>query len=132
MVQFHWPYADEDCIQGYRPTDGGGFELNDGVFHRFCEPARDDPERPHIFIIDEINRGNLSRTFGKLLVLTRIPVMEAVILDSPTIRRANDKRSLHQVKQTLHLIVIHSEPAAEIVELPMEDDTGPGRSRDER
>ena len=69
MVQFHQSYAYEDFVQGYRPTNDGGFELKDGVFHRFCERAREDPDTPHIFIIDEINRGNLSRIFGELLML---------------------------------------------------------------
>ena len=69
MVQFHQSYAYEDFVQGYRPTSNGGFELKDGVFHRFCERARANPETPHVFIIDEINRGNLSRIFGELLML---------------------------------------------------------------
>lgn len=69
MVQFHQSYAYEDFVQGYRPTDDGGFELKDGVFHRFCERARANPDTPHVFIIDEINRGNLSRIFGELLML---------------------------------------------------------------
>ena len=69
MVQFHQSYAYEDFVQGYRPADGGGFELRDGVFHRFCTRARSRPGTPHVFIIDEINRGNLSRIFGELLML---------------------------------------------------------------
>ena len=69
MVQFHQSYAYEDFVQGYRPTDDGGFTLKDGVFHRFCERARANPGTPHVFIIDEINRGNLSRIFGELLML---------------------------------------------------------------
>ena len=69
MVQFHQSYAYEDFVQGYRPTDNGGFELKDGVFHRFCERARANPDTRHVFIIDEINRGNLSRIFGELLML---------------------------------------------------------------
>ncbi len=69
MVQFHQSYAYEDFVQGYRPTNNGGFELKDGVFHRFCERARAKPDTPHVFIIDEINRGNLSRIFGELLML---------------------------------------------------------------
>ena len=69
MVQFHQSYAYEDFVQGYRPTDDGGFNLKDGVFHRFCERARANPGTPHVFIIDEINRGNLSRIFGELLML---------------------------------------------------------------
>ena len=69
MVQFHQSYAYEDFVQGFRPTETGGFELRDGVFHRFCERARKKPDIPHVFIIDEINRGNLSRIFGELLML---------------------------------------------------------------
>ena len=69
MVQFHQSYAYEDFVQGFRPTDDGGFTLRDGVFHRFCERARAKPDTPHVFIIDEINRGNLSRIFGELLML---------------------------------------------------------------
>lgn len=69
MVQFHQSYAYEDFVQGYRPTDTGGFELKHGVFHRFCERARPNSDTPHVFIIDEINRGNLSRIFGELLML---------------------------------------------------------------
>ena len=69
MVQFHQSYAYEDFVQGFRPTDKGGFVLKPGVFHRFCERARMNPETPHVFIIDEINRGNLSRIFGELLML---------------------------------------------------------------
>ena len=69
MVQFHQSYAYEDFVQGFRPTKTGGFDLKDGVFHRFCERARKKPDTPHVFIIDEINRGNLSRIFGELLML---------------------------------------------------------------
>ncbi len=69
MVQFHQSYAYEDFVQGYRPTDEGGFNLRDGVFHRFCERARANLKTPYVFIIDEINRGNLSRIFGDLLML---------------------------------------------------------------
>lgn len=69
VVQFHQSYGYEDFVQGYRPTQDGGFELRDGVFHRFCEAARKRPGVPHVFIIDEINRGNLSKIFGELMLL---------------------------------------------------------------
>lgn len=69
MVQFHQSYAYEDFIQGWRPTEDGGFRLHEGVFHRFCRKAAQDPERSYVFIIDEINRGNLSKIFGELLML---------------------------------------------------------------
>lgn len=69
MVQFHQSYAYEDFVQGYRPTETGGFTLRNGVFYEFCERARRDEDTPHVFITDEINRGNMSRIFGELLML---------------------------------------------------------------
>ncbi len=69
MVQFHQAYAYEDFVQGYRPNKDGGFDLRNGVFFEFCDRAREDAEIPHVLVIDEINRGNLSRIFGELLML---------------------------------------------------------------
>jgi 5-methylcytosine-specific restriction protein B len=70
MVQFHQSYSYEDFMMGYRPTESGGFSLAEGPFYRFCEEARkDDANRPYFFIIDEINRGNISKIFGELLML---------------------------------------------------------------
>ena len=69
MVQFHQSYAYEDFVQGYRPTETGGFTLRNGVFYEFCQRAKTDGDTPHVFVIDEINRGNMSRIFGELLML---------------------------------------------------------------
>ena len=69
MVQFHQSYAYEDFVQGWRPTETGGFKLLDGVFVKFCQRAIQNPNTDFVFIIDEINRGNLSRIFGELLML---------------------------------------------------------------
>lgn len=69
MVQFHQSYSYEDFVQGWRPTESGGFHLRNGVFFEFCERAAQRPDTPFVFIIDEINRGNLSRIFGELLML---------------------------------------------------------------
>lgn len=70
VVQFHQSYSYEDFMQGYRPTESGGFELRDGIFLRFCEAALSAPrDVPFVFVIDEINRGNLSKIFGELMVL---------------------------------------------------------------
>lgn len=69
MVQFHQSYSYEDFVQGWRPTKSGGFELRDGVFHSFCSRAAKDLESPYVFMIDEINRGNMSRIFGEVLML---------------------------------------------------------------
>lgn len=69
FVQFHQSYSYEDFVQGWRPNSEGGFNLKSGSFYEFCRKARSDLSRPHVFIIDEINRGNLSKIFGELLML---------------------------------------------------------------
>ena len=68
LIQFHQSYSYEDFIMGYRPTENG-FKLETGVFYDFCNKAKDDPNNYYFFIIDEINRGNLSRIFGELFML---------------------------------------------------------------
>lgn len=69
MIQFHQSYSYEDFIMGYRPNETGGFKQKCGPFYDFCKKAEEDNERPYFFIIDEINRGNLSKIFGELLML---------------------------------------------------------------
>lgn len=69
MVQFHQSTCYEDFIQGYRPDGNGGFELKDGAFYTFCQDAINEPDKSFVFIIDEINRGNLSKIFGELMML---------------------------------------------------------------
>jgi hypothetical protein len=68
MIQFHQSYSYEDFVQGWRPN-GSGFELRNGVFYQFCRSAEDDSERTYVFVIDEINRGNLSKILGELMLL---------------------------------------------------------------
>ena len=69
QVQFHQNYSYEDFVMGYKPNEEGGFELRNGVFYRFCKRAAADREHKYFFIIDEINRANLSKVFGELLML---------------------------------------------------------------
>ena len=68
MVQFHQSYSYEDFIMGFRPS-ATGFELKKGAFYNFCKKAEVDSDNEYFFIIDEINRGNLSKIFGELFML---------------------------------------------------------------
>lgn len=68
FVQFHQNYSYEDFIMGYKP-EGETFELKYGIFYRFCKKAESQPDKDYFFIIDEINRGNMSKVFGELMML---------------------------------------------------------------
>lgn len=77
LIQFHPSYSYEDFIEGIRPNtvDSGAsasslsYQVQDGIFKKFCQKAREDKDAIFVLIIDEINRGNLSRIFGELLYL---------------------------------------------------------------
>lgn len=89
FTTFHQSYGYEDFIEGIRPvldkeqkdgqnqseeqkpekSDNLEYTMEAGVFKAFCEKAKEESEKPYVFIIDEINRGNISRIFGELITL---------------------------------------------------------------
>lgn len=96
FVQFHQNYSYEDFMMGYKPS-GASFELKKGVFYRFCKQAEADPESKYFFIIDEINRGNLSKIFGELLML-----IENDYRGTPATLAYNDEK--YSVPENLYII----------------------------
>ena len=72
MTQFHQSYSYEDFIQGFRPNNEGKFEIKNGVFYDFCRKAQRDSANKYVFIIDEINRGNLSKILGEMFMLVEV------------------------------------------------------------
>lgn len=69
IIQFHPSYSYEDFVEGYRPSDTGGLSLKGGIFKEICHKATINPKDEYVLIIDEINRGDISKIFGELLYL---------------------------------------------------------------
>ena len=69
LIQFHQSYAYEDFVQGLRPTENGTFEPVDGILKVICDKAKEDIDNNYVLIIDEINRGNISKIFGETFML---------------------------------------------------------------
>jgi len=69
FVTFHQSYSYEDFIEGFRPNESGDIELRDGIFKRLCAEALMQKNKNFYIVIDEINRGNISKIFGELITL---------------------------------------------------------------
>ena len=102
LVQFHHSTTYEDFIQGYRPGDDAGFELKNGNFFDFVRRAQSEPNSDFVYVIDEINRGNLSKVFGELMMLIE-PDKRAPEFAVP-LTYASDSDDTFYVPSNVHLI----------------------------
>ena len=69
FITFHQSFGYEDFIEGFRPNEDGDIKLQDGIFKTICNDANHDRTNKYYLVIDEINRGNISKIFGELITL---------------------------------------------------------------
>ena len=79
FVTFHQSYGYEEFVEGLRPVlsdnaESGEiqYEIRPGVFKELCRKARLAPDQPFAMVIDEINRGNISKILGELITLIEV------------------------------------------------------------
>ena len=69
FITFHQSFGYEDFIEGFRPNENGDIKLQDGIFKTICDDVNNEREKNYYLVIDEINRGNISKIFGELITL---------------------------------------------------------------
>lgn len=76
FITFHQAYSYEEFVEGIKPSINNdednatiSYEYNRGIFKEICQQANSDPENNYLLVIDEINRGNISKIFGELITL---------------------------------------------------------------
>jgi hypothetical protein len=101
ILQFHQSYSYEEFVEGDRPSPNRGLELRDGFFKTFCAAASADPANGYVLIIDEINRGNVSRIFGELLSLIEAD-KEGTGIRNPACLRRPQVGTVPRASESLH------------------------------
>jgi len=72
FITFHQSFSYEDFIEGIKPDLNGNelrYKIEDGIFKRICNKAKENSDKNYVLIIDEINRGNIAKIFGELITL---------------------------------------------------------------
>lgn len=100
-VQFHQSYSYEDFIQGLRPGKNT-FDVRNGIFYNLCQLAKSNPKESYFIIIDEINRGNLSKIFGELMMLIEADKRSGKFAMHITYAEPDDEK--FYVPENLHII----------------------------
>ena len=83
FVTFHQSFGYEDFIEGFRPNEEGKTALRDGIFKTICKSASADKDQNYYLVIDEINRGNISKIFGELITLIEEDKREKIEVTLP-------------------------------------------------
>ena len=72
FITFHQSYSYEEFVEGIKPSTKNGqieYKIENGIFKKMCIRANSDPDNNYVIVIDEINRGNISKIFGELITL---------------------------------------------------------------
>lgn len=103
FITFHQSFGYEDFIEGFRPNENGEIKLQSGVFKSFCDEARENKEKNYYLVIDEINRGNISKIFGELITLIEEDKRDSLHVTLPYSSNEDNKETF-SVPSNLYII----------------------------
>src|SRR5690625_6262102 len=98
-IQFHQSYSYEEFIEGLKPQMDGSFKPEKGIFYEIAKRAENDQENNYFLVIDEINRGNISKIFGELMML-----IENDKRDNASLKLARSEEHTSELQSRGHLV----------------------------